>query len=110
MGSKKTFLAAALTVFAGYLSGVLTVFFRGGDLAAVFLADHADTGIPGGIAFADFSGTVRGPIVHQDQPPVTVALLQYGANTIIDEFFRFIYGDQNKKGTLHKLAFLTLRL
>ena len=35
MGSKKTFLAAALTVFAGYLSGVLTVFFRGGDLAAV---------------------------------------------------------------------------
>lgn len=30
MGSKKTFIAAAATVFGGYLSGVLTVLLRGG--------------------------------------------------------------------------------
>lgn len=44
MGSNKTFLAAAVTVFAGYLSGVLTVLFRGGvDTALVLQYLNSET-------------------------------------------------------------------
>lgn len=43
MSSARTFIAASLTVFFGYLSGVLTVFFRGGvsrDFALSYVASE----------------------------------------------------------------------
>ena len=45
MGSNKTFLAAAVTVFAGYLSGVITVLVRGGEgnLVLQYLNSQTET-------------------------------------------------------------------
>ena len=69
--------------------------------AGVFLVEHPDPLVPGGVAVTQAAGGVRAAVIDQQQLVILIRLVQNAVHTAGQGLFRVVYGNDDTDNRMH---------